>query len=591
MVNQKKIKILLIILLILIIGIANRIQAKDNLIDLNARNAKINDVLVMLSEQSGLNIVPDPTVQGKITINLKGVEFKEAIKTLTMAYGYQFKKTNQNTYLVSRRRLDFPLKVKVDNNKLSLNVEEGKIRTVLNQIAQEADIDILMDEKVKGEISADMTDVPIKNGLKDLLRMNGFALSVHDGIYKVFKFDDRSADNNLNISVIDKQLSIDVKNADIAKVLRTISRLSGKNMVIYGGVGGSISLKLDKIPIKEAIDIILSGTRFSYKESGSVYLIGDKNAHSTTGALFTDTEVIPLQYLQAEKIPSLLPGHFPVANIKVLKEQNAISVTGTEEDIIKLKDYISKIDRKIPLIGVEALIIDISHSEGTDPKAKLGYTKKNIKGEREELFDSINGLINYSSVLELPEDFYVKLQSLVKKGQVKVKAKPNITTLNGQEATINIDTVRYYEVVDRDENDDQKDVRYENVNTGVKLKVVPWVSSSGEITLKLNPSVSNPSNRTNTEGPPNINRRDFSTTVRVKDGETVVLGGLMRNEKSTSEQKVPILGDIPLLGALFRDKSTDIKQTEVVIYITPRVLNEEYQKIEDSKKKMLEKVE
>ena len=151
-----------------------------------------------------------------------------------------------------------------------------------------------------------------------------------------------------------------------------------------------------------------------------------------------------------------------------------------------------------------------------------------------------------------------------------IKARPNITTLNGQQATIDVGTVQYYKVVNVDK-DGKEETRYQSVNGGVTLQVTPWVSGSGEITLKLSPSVSN-IGAVSAEGPPQVSRRMVDTTVRVKDGQTIVIGGLIQDIGTNIKSRVPILSDIPIIGELFKSNNRDVNQTELIIYITPRVL-------------------
>ncbi len=566
---------------------AEDVTTVENLVTLVVRGADIKDVLVMLSEQSGLNLVPDETVQGQVTIDLKKVDIQEALRTLTIAYGYQFDKLSENIYLVSREGYNPPAEITYQNEKLSLKVENGEVREILNELAHKTGINIIIDSQVKGAVSANLNNVPLELGLMSFLQANGFSLSKSNDIYRVLMTGSGGSRNNLAISIVDGQVSIDVQQADLGEVLRTISRMGNLNMVLFSGVRDVVDLKLDSVPVEEVIDIVLSGTRFTYRFIEGVYLVGEKSANSPASALLNTNELIPLEYLQAETLPQLLPNSFPAANVKVIKEQNALLVTGTQSEVEFLKEYISKIDTKIPQIVVDALVIEFSRNENESPGVKLGM---NYDDEKETvLFDSAQGQITYKSVLELPEDFYLKVNYLVNKGDATVKARPNITTMNGQQARIDVGTVQYYKVIDTD-NDGNDQTRYQSINAGVTLEVTPWVSSTGEITLKLKPTVSNIGGAA-AEGPPQISRREVSTTVRVKDGQTIIIGGLIQDVGSTSQSKVPILGDIPYLGALFRSDNNNINQTEMVIYITPHVLGEDEENVKGEMEEMLKRAD
>ncbi|HLV10242.1 MAG TPA: secretin and TonB N-terminal domain-containing protein [Halanaerobiales bacterium] len=556
----------------------------QNMVTLTVRGADIKDVLVMLTEQCGINLVPDETVQGQITIDLRDVDIQEALRTLTIAYGYRFDKIAGNIYLVSSEGYTPPAEIAYQDGKLTLKAENGDIREIINEIASLSGINIIMDNQVQGKVSANLVNVPLEIGLVSFLQANGFALSKSNDIYRILIAGGTSP-ANLAISVVDGLVSIDVQQADLSEVLRTISRLGDLNMVLFSGVRDVVDLKLDGVPIEEVIDIILSGTRFTYRYIEGVYLVGDKSTGSPASALLTTNELIPLEYLQAETLPQLLPNNFPVSNVKVIKEQNALLVNGTQSEIEFLKEYIAQIDTRIPQIVVDALIVEFSRNRNESPGIRLGMTYDD--DEETVLFDSALGRLTYKSILKLPDDFYLRINYLVDQGEATVKARPNITTMNGQQARIDVGTVQYYKVVDSDGDNDQ--TRYQSINAGVILEVTPWVSSSGEITLKLNPSVSNIGGAA-TEGPPQISRREVNTTVRVRDGQTIVIGGLIQDVGSTSQSKVPILGDIPYIGALFRSDNSNVNQTEMVIYITPRVLEEEEEDVKVEMEEMLERV-
>lgn len=567
--NKRYIKNVFLIVLLLS-GItatvfASKINYDDIIVTLSVRGADIKDVLLMLTEQSGINLVPDETVTGQVTIDLKDVEIMEALRTLTIAYGYNFNMIADNIFLVSREGYRPPAEIKYEDNLLTLRVENGDVREVLNQIAELAGINIIMNDKIHGMVSANLRRVPLETGLSHLLQANGFSFSRSDDIYRIYmagKYDG----SELAISVSDGLVSIDVRQADLAEVLYTISRLADINIVLFGGIRDVVDLKIDDVPVEEAIDIILSGTRFSYAISNGVYLVGDKSS-TISSTIITTNKLIPLEYLEVEKVPQLLPHNFPPANIKVFTEKNSLLVTGTPSEIEYIEDFIKKIDIKIPLIVVDALILELNKRDEKDPKLELEISDK----EGNSILNSIFGSFSYKSVMELPADFYIRINNLVKNDLATIKARPNITVLNGQQASIDVGTVHYYKVVRRD-SEGREEVTYDSVTGGISLQVTPWVSSSGEITLKLKPTVSN-IELVPAEGPPPVTRRTVDTTIRVKDGQTIVIGGLIHDYGSNNKQKVPVLSDLPILGDLFKSNYQELRQKELLIYITPYVLN------------------
>ncbi|MFH1335053.1 MAG: type II and III secretion system protein [Candidatus Zixiibacteriota bacterium] len=147
-----------------------------------------------------------------------------------------------------------------------------------------------------------------------------------------------------------------------------------------------------------------------------------------------------------------------------------------------------------------------------------------------------------------------------------------MATLEGRKATIIIGKKQYYVII-------TGTVGYaygqlERIPVGVSLDIVPYISDKGEITVEIHPEVSDVVG-TGATGLPVVNKRAVSTKVRVKDGETIVIGGLIQKIESNVRRKIPLLGDIPILGLLFSRTDKRVDELETVIFITPHILTEE----------------
>lgn len=175
----------------------------------------------------------------------------------------------------------------------------------------------------------------------------------------------------------------------------------------------------------------------------------------------------------------------------------------------------------------------------------------------------------------LPTDFFFRIQALSQEGVVNVRSRPQISTLNGHEASIEIGTTQYFilrsttPLQSPNQIVTQESERFETIEANVSLQITPWVSSSGEVTTEIHPEFNTPVGNFNSEVPPTINSRILDSTVRLKDGETIILGGLIQDSETVNYNKIPILGDIPLLGQLFRNRSHDTSKSELIIFITP----------------------
>ena len=177
----------------------------------------------------------------------------------------------------------------------------------------------------------------------------------------------------------------------------------------------------------------------------------------------------------------------------------------------------------------------------------------------------------------MPSDFFARIQALSVEGRVTIRSRPQIATLNGHTAKLKIGTTQYYLLRTQTPYQNpnqvilQQSQRFEKIEANVVLEITPWVSASGVITVDIRPEFSAPVGEFDPDVPPTINTRVLESTVRLRDGETIILGGLIQDEVRVIYNKVPILGGLPLLGRLFRSKSSEIVKSEQIIFLTPHV--------------------
>ena len=172
--------------------------------------------------------------------------------------------------------------------------------------------------------------------------------------------------------------------------------------------------------------------------------------------------------------------------------------------------------------------------------------------------------------------FDAVITAAAKKGKAKVLSDPKVATLNNKEANINITDQTPYDQQTVTIVNGQNSIAhaYSNVTTGITLKVTPTINSDGRITMHVIPSVIQLSALPNGVAPPPTATRSTDTNVIVRDGETIVIGGLIHDTQSEAVYKVPFLGDIPLLGILFKKKSLTRTRMELLIFVTPKVIED-----------------
>lgn len=275
------------------------------------------------------------------------------------------------------------------------------------------------------------------------------------------------------------------------------------------------------------------------------------------------------------------------ARITYDAETRSIIVVADDETAAHITNVVGQLDRPTPQVLINCVFMEATYTKGTDIGVDGVYTHT-ISGSK---INAFNGSGTASTAFDLAtsgglytlvgQDLTINFAALATAGKMEILSRPSILARNNQQATITIgQQVPLIQGVTFDNFGNQRNaIEYQDV--GIILQVTPFITSDGMVEMVVAPQVSSVSDSTvsfatgtNDFGStaPIINIRSADTVVVVPDGQTVVIGGLMQTLKVKSERKVPILGDIPLLGLLFKHKVTEDEKKELLIFMTPHIV-------------------
>lgn len=370
-------------------------------------------------------------------------------------------------------------------------------------------------------------------------------------------------------------------DTDIRDALADIGSQVGVTIIPDQTVGGFITMEIIDLPLEEALRQILSPFGFTFKKVDGYYLVGLAYPDNPSFPLLCVTERVVLNYLKATDVPRLLSSFYEPF-IQVNAEANIVAITGSPEIIERIKQDLAVIDVPPRQIMIEALVTEFSQearkSLGLDASwlgTKEGR-KLDVIFPLGDVLDSTIGVDYLRPDKEIEGwvgDFKVSLKALVQDGEVNIRANPRVVTLEGQRATIIVGKEQYY-VIYTGTTGYYAYGNLEKIPVGVSLSIVPYISDNNEITVEIQPEVSDVVG-TGATGLPVVSKRAVVTKVRVKDGETIVIGGLLQKNETLNQRKVPLLGDIPILGYLFSRTDKRVEEVETVIFITPHILTDE----------------
>jgi len=438
-------------------------------------------------------------------------------------------------------------------------------------------------------------------------------------------------------------LSMDFKDADLKDILKVFSIQSGLNFIASEGVEArKITLYLDKVPIKDAMNKLFNANNLAYEmaEDSNIFVVKDMGKPQVE----TITKVFYLKYSSVSSSHMLeeigntatesssgstsstgsTTGRYAVSgNIgittavtKLLSQYgtviedyrtNSLIVNDIPNRMPIISETISAIDVPVPQVMIEVEMLDVSKSSVDKIGFKYSQTPLTLnlimtgatmasKFPWGSFLQGQGGVTNGSigisnGTTNSPASTYqVLLDWLKTQADTRFLARPRILTLSNETAQFKIvtdETINIVQVTTSGQSINQvTSNQAERTETGVDLRVTPQVNlDSGEITMYITPTVKDTSTSSLASTIKDPEERSTRQIVRVMDGETIILGGLLRKQKSETITKLPVLGDIPLVGGLFRHRNKD-KDTEreLLIFITPHIMKESQLEFVQSKK-------
>lgn len=586
--------------------------AFEEIENLNVGNVNARDLLRGLGRQYNINLLVDNNLNIPVTLRLSQVTVLEALVQIAQEYNLEL---NQVGQVFRIRYYNAPEKAIVkeesvvifENGLLSLDLKELELNDFARRLSITANKNIIVRNAVRGTLNGYLKGIEFENAVSTILNNNGFSLRQKDGVYIIDRMGFNLEDNggisqNFWVNVENGLVSMDVVNAPVTELIREIGYQSDVSMITYGLPTTSITAKTNNLSIEQALNYMFRGTSFTFRKENDIYIIGDKG---TSG--IASTKLIRLKHIRSDVVVELIPPSIlQNASVQVIKEQNGLMVIGTNDIILELENFINEIDFPTPQIMIEALVVDVQTSDmyelgaslslGSAPdstyfnpfSAVFGQPGQDgrqsgsliLQGDGDDanrVISPSGNLFGIANLGKLPNDFYFRIQALSQEGLINIKSRPQISTLNGHTASIEIGTTQYFllksttPLQSPSQIVTQESERFEQIQANVLLKITPWVSASGEVTAEIHPEFNTPVGNLNPDVPPTINSRILDSTVRLKDGETIILGGLIQESEIERLNKIPLLGDIPLLGRLFRNKYTSIDKSELMIFITPHV--------------------
>lgn len=537
---------------------AFRVRLKDNLLSVDADNVDITLLAKEISRQIEQNIIVDREVRGNVTVHFQDLPLYQGLAVILENQGWLLEKHPSYLQIRSNPNQNKNIRITYDpeKNLFDLDIQTAPLTVILNEMARRADLNIVILSQVNWTV----------NNLR--LQKMSFT-QVMDFIFKGTIFTYTQIDGTY---VIGDGLIVRPENRDFAVVkIYPIQYIKSEQLL---NTLPPIFPRQNFVQLPEKNALIVTAPP-SVHELFTEYL-----KQVDVASIEDRTEVIKISYLKAEDVLKMIPSSIPKNDLIVLKEANAIVVNGPQNLITQVKSYIEKIDQINPLIVFDIMVLQITDSDELFWKAPSGTIS--LDNGKELYFNPSTGGITYrESASSTNSTTSASLQAQKGKAKAKILANPTITTLNGYPAKFDVSTKRSYTITSTTESTDGTKTYTDTVKTydsGLYVTITPWVSANNHITMEIKPKISEFGAAPEGSDLPTTTERSTETTVRVKDGETIIISGLKNTRTEVSVSKFPLLGDIPILGYFFKNTTKREAEDEFVIIITPRLIYDQPEK-------------
>lgn len=389
--------------------------------------------------------------------------------------------------------------------------------------------------------------------------------------------------------------SIEVRDADVSDVLRALAQQSGLNIVIGEGVDGKVSLSFKDIPFKDALEIVIKSRGLMYTVQNNVFWVGKKVDLGSEMAV----DMIKLNNADATTTAPHLKGILSADGTAFADTRtNSIIIRDLPRNVEHARQLLKKIDVQTPQVIIEARIVEATTSFARQLGIQWGgsYTSGNDQITGSQLLSTSSAGRNFA--VNLPASgatsglgiilgnlsnkllLDIELTAAESKGELRIVSKPRISTVNNKPATIHSGLtfrVKLSQAIvtggtTTTTTTTSSTGGLEEVKTGIDLTVTPQISGDGYILLNITTNKSDPDYTHTVDGIPGVSEKSASTNVLIKDGDTVVIGGLYKSSASDQGNSVPFLSNIPVLGALFDSTSKNVDKEELLVFITPQII-------------------
>lgn len=379
-------------------------------------------------------------------------------------------------------------------------------------------------------------------------------------------------DTAMDITEDDDRLSISIQDMDITSVLKALSVKKKLNIVASQDIKGKISVNVHNLPLKDILDAIIRLNGFSYVQKDNIIFVTKPTGDTGGSVLGNEVMVFKMRYVEMDEVEKVIGKLLSqTAKITVYKPEKTLIVEDVPQNLDRVKSVLKALDVPPLQVLIETKIMEVRLNDdtalGIDWNAAFsgdfsgnavsqGFAGRSETTSQGFFFDVVNG------------DFNLFLDALQTKTEVNALSSPRLLALDNKEAKIIVGDKLGYNVTTTVDNTVLQSVEF--LDAGTQLILTPHIVDENRVIMEIHPEISD---GIITNGLPTKTTTEVTTSLMAPNGGTIFIGGLIRDRKEDIKSRVPVLGSIPILGALFGKTTNITVRSEIIVLITPHIIS------------------
>ncbi len=600
--------------------LAKQKKGINEVLKIDVSGLSLHDFISSIAQEHQLNIDVDPDLTQSVVNNFFDVTVKDVFIHLVQKYDLEvgfmnniitFKKRKEVKIIEKKLPKVIDVNYNPQNDFLSVKLENDSIPSVVKAIIDKSGKNLVLAPDIKNlKVSSYILNRPFDQVIEMMAKSNDLvATKDENGFYYIEKNKEgnnvvasngtktkqaKASNGSPGYYEVDLNkagfLSVKANVADASDLLTEAAEKLNINYFLYNKPENEkTTLLADNITFDDLLEHVFKGKKYTFKKQDNLYLIGEQVTEGLRA-----TEIIQLENRSIESVQQSLPKVFSEKlEIKEFLELNGLIVSGAKNILEELKVYIKQIDKVVPMVQIEVIIVQYNKSYDIQTGLKAGLDKINKQQTGGVLFpssdmsvdaSSVNSLINAFNGFGLfklgkvTDAFYLNLKLLENNSVVKVESTPKIATISGHEAKLAIGETSYYfeqnnRLINNSiGNDILQSGTWKSTDANLSVSIKPFVSTDENVTLTIAVEKSSFLGRAGETAPPGKATQKFESLVRVKNNEMILLGGLDELKKENSGSGTPLISRIPIIKWFFSSRKKGKSDSKLHIFIKPTVV-------------------